>query len=79
MLSSKSVALRICSSWTVRSVVRRDSCSFLAVARRVDAVFWAWMCFVRSLLASAWEKNVSRARLNYNVRLFGRLGYGFVF
>jgi hypothetical protein len=59
------VALRTLSSWTERSVERRFVCSVLAALRRDDAVFWAWMCFVRTFVASACEKKVSRARLNY--------------
>jgi hypothetical protein len=77
MLSSRRVALRTCSSWTVRRVERRDSCSVLAALRRVDAVFWAWRCLVRSFEASAWEKNVSSATLNYIVSSASGRKYGF--
>jgi hypothetical protein len=79
MLSSRRVVLRTCSSWTVRRVERRDSCSVLAALRRVDAVFWAWRCRVRSFEASAWEKNVSSATLNYVVSSARGGSYGFVF
>ena len=39
----------------------------------------AWVYFVCRRVASAWEKNVSRARLNYTVSRDGKGGYGVVF
>jgi len=52
-------------SWTCWRDSRREAWSFWAARRRDWAVDWAWMCFVRSFVASAWEKKVSRQRLNY--------------